>query len=364
MRMRAFWILFFLLACTPKELSFAPWDAGLPKTGEWRTNLALADVNNDGLLDIGAIGRKGHAYAAVWLNQGNGSWTNSTNGIPQTMQCGVGVDFGDVNNDGNTDVAFGQHCGGAAVYLGNGARAWTNYSNGLSPENVNPIALADFDNDGLLDMMTLGAFTEGFTVYKNNGSAWMQQNTNLPRNVNATSYTIIAADVNNDELTDAVSTGGTIFVFLNNGSFTFEQAQGLNATGFFAYLALGDIDDDGLLDIAASSHQQLLVYRQQTDHAWMLRNNLTLSCGGIALKDINDDAQTDLIASCTKGITIFLGPDFAEKSINLPRPEGLPHGLHVEDINNDGKQDIIAAFGKETNLGREGIGGIHAWVQT
>lgn len=362
--MKAFWMLLFLLACTPAELSFAPWDSGLPKTGEWRTNLALADVNKDGLLDIGAIGRKGHAYASVWLNQGNGSWQKAIEGIPQTMQCGVGVDFGDVNNDGNMDVAFGQHCGGAAAYLGNGAGTWTNHSNGLSSENVNPIALADFDNDGLLDLITLGAFTEGFVIYKNTGTIWLQQTTNLPTEVNSTSYTILTADVNKDGRTDIISTGGSIFVFLNKENFTFEQSTGLDAKGFFAYLALGDINNDGLLDIAASSNQNLLVYRQNQDHTWKLQHNLTLSCGGIALADINNDRHADLIASCANGMKMFRGPKLTDLAHNLPKQEGLPHGLHVEDINNDGRQDIIAAFGKETNLGREGVGGIYVWVQT
>ncbi len=340
-------LLLILLAGCAQTLQFTQWDEGLPKTGEWRTNLAVGDVNNDGLLDIAGIGRKGTAYASVWLNQGNGSWKPSVDGILQEMECGVGADFGDVNNDGNLDIAYGRHCGGPIVYLGDGTGKWTNYSTGLLAENVNPIALADFDNDGLADIITLGAVLEGFTIYKNTGDGWNITNTNLPDKMEASTYQIIIDDINTDGKQDIIAGAG---VYVNKGNLTFEQNFAFTAS-YIAY-------KDNFLVISGA--RQLLVYKQEND--WQLYRNLTMSCekgGGVDLEDMNNDGKTDLTASCTTGIRTFKGPNFEETNNNIPLSEKRPQGLHIADVNNDGKNDIIAAYGQEG-----GNGGIHIWVRT
>lgn len=352
---RLFFILLVLTACAPKELHFTFWDQGLPKTGEWRTNLAVGDVNNDGLLDIAGIERKGNGNASIWLNPGNGSWQRSTKGIHEKSQCGVGVAFYDVNNDGNLDAAFAQHCGGPAVYLGDGTGTWTNYSTGLLTKDVNAIALADFDDDGLKDIVTLGAFTDGFIAYKNAGE-WLQQNTSLPEKIHATPYVILTPDLNNDEMPDIVSTGGKIYVYLNKGNFKFEPAdKGLENIALYTFLAVADVNNDGLQDIAANG-PGLFIYEQQKDNSWKLLYNFTAACqtgGGVSLEDINNDKQPDLTAFCNNGIKTFFGPDFSEIKNNIPPPTASQYGLIVADINNDGKKDIISASE-----------GIQVWLQT
>ncbi len=337
-------LLLILLAGCAQTLNFTQWDEGLPKTGEWRTNLAIGDVNNDGLLDIAGIGRKGTANATVWLNKGNGNWETAVDGIQQKMECGVGADFGDVNNDGNLDVAYGRHCGGPTIYLGDGTGKWTNHSTGLLPDNVNPIMLADFDNDGLLDAVTLGAALEGFTVYQNTGD-WKITKTNLPEKTETSTYQIIIDDVNTDGKKDIISGIG---VYLNMGKFTFSRDFTFTAS-YVAY-------KNNFL--AISGPKQLLIYKQKD--GWELYRNMTISCqngGGAALEDINNDEKIDLVASCTTGIRTFLGPDFDEANNNIPIAEARPQGLKIADVNKDGKKDIIAAFGQEGS-----IGGIQVWT--
>lgn len=322
--------MFLLLLTSCTTIHYAEWD-GLPKTGEWRTDLAVGDVDNDGFLDIAGLARKGPT--GIWLNKE--TWKESTQGMPEKMQCGVGVEFGDVNNDGNLDVALGQHCGGAAVYLGDGKGNWKNHSKGLSTENVNPIALADFDEDGLLDLVTLGAFLEGFRVYKNMNNSWKEVNTTLPKGITATSYQIVAEDINNDGKTDILATGGKIHVYLNKGNYSFEDKS--LGDSFYTFIAAADTDNDGQKEIAANNMQQLEIYEQGK-----LYRNISCGKGGVSFANVNDDKNIDLIASCAGQIKIFAGPYFEE--IYSIKTNGTPYGLKAADLNNDGKVDIVAAF--------------------
>lgn len=319
MKSKHLMILLILASCT--TIHYTEYD--LQTTGEWRTNLAIGDIDKDGNLDIAGLARKGPT--GIWLNKE--TWQESTTGIPQKMQCGVGVDLGDVNNDGNLDIALGQHCGGAAIYLGDGKGNWKNHSKGLSTENVNPIALADFDNDGLLDVVTLGAFLEGFRIYKNMNDGWKEINTTLPKEITATSYQIITEDINNDGKTDILATGGKIHIYLNKGNFIFEDKS--TGDSFYTFIATTEIDNDRL--IAANNMQQLEIYKQGK-----LYRNITCGKGGLAF------VENKLIASCAGQIKIFKAPYF-EEIYNI-KTNGTPYGLKAADLNNDGKTDIIAAF--------------------
>ena len=123
-------------------------------------------------------------------------------GIDQKSQCGVGVAFGDVNNDQKLDVVYGQHCGGPVVYLGDGTGQWTNHSQGLQSEGVNAVALGDLDNDNQPELVTIGAtLDEGFRVYKLD-TLWQEVSTNLPDTLNSTPLDMSIQDVDEDGLQD------------------------------------------------------------------------------------------------------------------------------------------------------------------
>ncbi|HXR07235.1 MAG TPA: VCBS repeat-containing protein, partial [Candidatus Acidoferrum sp.] len=131
-------------------------NASTPRT----FSLAIADYNNDGLLDLVAgIGLQsgGNASASLEFNVGQNQYTNNGTMLPASF----GKQFfaaGDYDNDGLPDLAeMGFSSGGfEGLLLNNGNDSFsTNALPGL-PEGGQPfVTFADYDNDGRLDLITM-----------------------------------------------------------------------------------------------------------------------------------------------------------------------------------------------------------------
>ena len=150
----------------------------------------LVDLNNDGALDIlrsthGAETEPREKLSQVYLGDGKGNWRPSAWGLKQVATDGMiqGVAAGDVNNDGNMDIAFAgsqprfvKGNKSLLVFLGNGAGLWRQSTMGIGVAVYKEPAFADFDGDGNLDLAVVGASPSCITVYRGDGKgAWAVQ---------------------------------------------------------------------------------------------------------------------------------------------------------------------------------------------
>ncbi|GAG90006.1 unnamed protein product, partial [marine sediment metagenome] len=104
----------FLLEDNKNNVIFIPKSSGLetPAKEGGRTELELADINNDGHLDVICVGDHGSPYInspqhgiMVWLGNGVDSWS-----VIQEGNFGYGgIEAGDLNLDGYLDVVWGIH---------------------------------------------------------------------------------------------------------------------------------------------------------------------------------------------------------------------------------------------------------------
>lgn len=139
--------------------------------------IAVGDVNGDGRLDLASgsqmppqptgCGSPGAAVCTgggveVFVQQADGSWQASNEGL-QPLNA-LGVAFGDLNNDGHTDLvvtgkAHLTEIGGVYgvfPYLGDGSGKWKLHDQSGLPndgrERTWGVGLADVNKDGVLDI--------------------------------------------------------------------------------------------------------------------------------------------------------------------------------------------------------------------
>lgn len=158
---------------TAQTLNYVESSSGLsnPAWEGGRTELEFADINQDGNIDIITIGdhgspliNSGEHGIMVYFGDGAGNWN-----VQMTGDFGYGgIAAGDVNNDGDLDlgsISFGC-CAGIHVYLNNSDGTWTQSFGVLGGNSDMIFQFGDIFNDGYIDFI---AGHEYATVYMNDG---------------------------------------------------------------------------------------------------------------------------------------------------------------------------------------------------
>ncbi len=331
---------------------------------EGHTELELGDVNADGHLDILSVGDHGNPYVnstehgvICYLGDGTGQWS-----VHQFGNFGYGgLGLGDLNLDGHMDLGFGIHHDWASaglgskllgVGLGDGSGSfWTPWDTGMpaAGEDWGMFAtdLADFDGDGLLDLVSQSfGGSNGIQVYRNHGDGTWSHAFGLPGgNVN---YTLETGDFNADGFMDFVGTRSTGSVYLGDGEFGFTLHQ-VGISGSIYSVDVNDFDGDGRDDL-------LVDHGSSGVKAWRL-SPLTevweeFSSGlpsynaqQIQFGDLTGDGHTDVVAYAEPTGRCYISDGAGNWTVDaawsMPTP-GDGTALRVDgDIDHDGREDIV-----------------------
>ncbi len=222
-----------------------------------------ADFDGDGDMDIVIMGYEestGTAKADIYLNNNDGTFSAANSGI---MGVYLGdVHFVDVNNDGNIDVAItGMETTGwtniVKIYLNNGNGTLTESSNTFPSLNIGSLKFADFDADGDVDMVLNGWENTTNTPYT---KIWTNDGSGIFTESNIALAQLWLgdmewADVDNDGNIDLLITGtassdSEMHLYMNDG------AGNLIEDPHFAFtpvhqseIVFADFDNDGDLDL-------------------------------------------------------------------------------------------------------------------
>ena len=224
--------------------------------------IKLGDVDRDGDIDAVYVSSQGASTnARVYLNDGTGVFS-----LGSTFASGggymLGLDLGDVNNDGWLDVVIGQDgknfgTPSSKVYLNNHSGGFTFNANiGPSNDITDSIALGDVNGDGNLDFVTGNhRQSQGNKVYLGNGLGGFTYFRTIEVGYQTLSVTLGDLDKDGDlDLVTGVQDQSNR-IYLNNGAgvFTFAAGMGL-ASDNTSSLALADVDNDGDLDVVEANN--------------------------------------------------------------------------------------------------------------
>jgi Flp pilus assembly protein TadD len=312
----------------------APQAAGivLPSGASFAT---FADVDNDGWLDLFAIGGDGRGY--LFHNSGNGTFTDVT------AKVGIGDVHGarralfvDLDHDGDLDLLLvGPR--GRAVYRNNLDGTFTESSAAYGIAATNPAsdaAFADFDGDGRIDLYVAGAQGSG-TLLHNGGAQRFTDATASSGLANAGAASVVAvADYDNDGNADLFLAGAEPALWRNRGDGTFTRDTradaALRALRGLAISAATfvDYDNDGWIDLVVGANGSggkpaLFLFRNDGTGTFLDRSSVlpaplrAVGAHGLAVSDIDDDGDEDLTILDASGTPHLLRNELGNSNLAL-----------------------------------------------
>ena len=224
--------------------------------------------------------------------------------------------------------------------------------------------LADYDNDGFIDLLVANWTNQSNLLYKNNGDGIFNKITTGPVvNNAASSYNCSWGDYNNDGYIDlfvANFNSQNNFLYKNNGNGTFTQITTgpvINDIASSRGGSWGDVDNDGYLDLfVANADQSNFLYINNGDGTFTKSTNSpVVNDGGNSVSgsfgDYDNDGYIDLFVTNWLDENNFLyhnnGDGTFSKIISgsIVTDGGSSQGGSWGDFNNDGHLDLLVTNG-------------------
>ncbi len=271
--------------------------------------IALGDFNGDGAPDV-AVANWGDATVSVLLNKGDGTLKPAVTYSVGSHPSEIAV--GDFNRDGTLDLAVADYDDGTVdVLLGRGDGTFqpaTSYPTGA---NAEAIVAGDFNGDGKLDLAVANWGASTVSVLLGNGNGTFQTKEDYA--VGSNPHSIVAGDFNGDgtlDLAVANWTADTISVLMGRGNGSFASAATYAAGPVPAQLAVADLNGDGIPDLAVADHGvggdgsvTIGVLLGKGDGTFMARQAFAAPADphSLVAGDLDGDGVADLAVACNAG---------------------------------------------------------------
>ena len=329
----------------------------IPEAGKpWAVAAGWFDYNNDGLLDLLVINYLDYSiptaklcaidgvrtYCApgnfkgtaniLYRNNGDGTFTDvsKSSHISQYIGKGMGLAFGDYDNDGFMDVFISNDTLQNFLLHNNGDGTFTDVAleTGVAYTTDGGVVAGmgadfrDLDNDGLPDIFHTAMYGNTFPIYRNTGGQFEEMTevsgiTAFSRRI--TAWGTGAFDFDNDGLKDLFTAGGAILdnetevlhrptkipngMLRNLGNFKFGDVSSTAGAAFIdprshRGAAFGDFNNDGKIDIVVSTlndKAQLFLNRTLNTNHWILLNL-------VGTKDNRDGLGTIIKITTAEGV--------------------------------------------------------------
>lgn len=309
-------------------------------------NFAEGDLDNDGDIDILTLGignnivingNRGYHYK-VYKNQGNNDFIKTSEffiGFGYEFDFPWDVELADFDNDGDLDLLSQTEGLASTLYitLNNGDGTFQTHPNySLQTEPIIRALIGDIDNDGDNDIIVNNIHL------LNNGNATFQvQLLGFYYDPGA----LALGDFDNDGDRDILMQNRILF---NNSNGTFTDTSSNLSNQYYEKAYVNDFDNDGDLDIIVSTSQYSLP--KYTDlflnigNGTFSRTQIVDSSYFFVGSDFDADHDIDFIIN-RNGFQLYKnnGTGFFTRSQNLSNIQSI---VNTGDFDNDGDIDLIS----------------------
>lgn len=266
----------------------------------------------------------------------------------------------------NSDNSFIVTFEGASAFDVNSFAPKQDISTGVIPKSINQ---GDLDNDGKSDLIVVNQTDETVAVYRNTspGDGTITYANPVNFAIGAGAGALAVGDLDNDGLLDIcyLREGNNLVTIRKNassgpGNFSFGPVIEYITGGNPFSVALGDLNEDGLLDIAVANYSSntVSVYRNTSPAASMgtmtFDFKVDFATGAlpntVAIGDLDLDGKPDLALSNSDGSSVSVlrnaspgdGSITFDAKLDLTTASG-PQSVSIGDLDLDGKPDLATA---------------------
>ena len=322
-----------------------------PSVGSSPYNVAVADVDNDGDLDL-LTPTFGGASVSVRLNNGSGTFSGGSD--PSVGSQPRSVTTADIDSDGDLDfLTANYNANSVSVRFNNGGGTFsgsTDYTVGSQPQSI---TTADVDGDGDLDFLVANGASNNVIVRLNDGTGNFSGGSTI--SVGTLPFNIQTGDVDGDGDFDLLTANWgvgstTVSIRLNNGSGSFSGGSDPILANQPRWVSLGDLDGDGDLDLISANYGSNNASVRFNNGSGIFSGGTEYPTGNgpssISAADLDGDGDLDmsvvnfnsnnLTVRLNNGAGIFGSSSTVSTGTN-------PNGIATADVDNDGDLDFLAA---------------------
>ena len=299
----------------------------------------VADLDQDGLDDILLLGFLG----PIWYKGTPTGFETARQVGSREEECVRDIRAGDLNGDGLLDIFTVNSQGDGMIWYQNlGGGDFSSVAMPVTAFAVHQCQhfseLADVDADGDLDLVIAWEFGVGIRWFRNNGAGVFSSDLNIISDGNGKNgiSDFVVDDIDGDGDMDVISANNNViydglFVTLK-GTNAFGTALDILPVGLFAFgIAVGDLDGDGLKDIAFSSNnpESIRILQKNGSGGYDL-SSLVLAghlSGDLEMADVDGDGRLDLLSappSRTAARTI-INRNTSDGTLSFEQVAGIGH---------------------------------------